>query len=132
MKTHYVHVEPTGTQQMSIDPSALRQFTGTDCYYRISGNCLLTDGTKYVADAGGAYWLMDEIALQLNVIGTQDWFVLVHVQVKDQQALITYADGNGHEHARTQIAYTDFGLASLKLYACWDGEHWVLMLPSEY
>ena len=27
---------------------------------------------------------------------------------------------------------TDFPLNEITLYASWDGEHWVLMLPSEY
>ena len=43
-----------------------------------------------------------------------------------------YEDGNDHEHARQEIPYTDFPMNSITLYACWDGEHWVIMLPSEY
>ena len=31
-----------------------------------------------------------------------------------------------------QIPYTDFPMEAVSLYACWDGEHWVIMLPSEY
>ncbi len=43
----------------------LSGFTGTDHYYRWSSlfrNCLLTDGTHYLAETAGAYWLMDAIA----------------------------------------------------------------------
>ncbi len=65
-------------------------------------------------------------------IGTQDCFVLVRVQVSDGSALMLYEDGNGNEHARQEIPYTDFPLDNISLYACWDGEHWVIMLPSEY
>jgi hypothetical protein len=43
-----------------------------------------------------------------------------------------YEDGNSREHARQEIPYTDFPLDSITLYACWDQEHWVIMLPSEY
>lgn len=43
-----------------------------------------------------------------------------------------YEDGNGHEYARQEIAYKDFPLSEIQLYACLTGEHWVLMLPSEY
>jgi hypothetical protein len=43
-----------------------------------------------------------------------------------------YEDGNGNEHARQAIPYTDFPLSEITLYACWDQEHWVIMLPSEY
>ncbi|MFN5445386.1 MAG: DUF6876 family protein [bacterium] len=31
-----------------------------------------------------------------------------------------------------KISYTDFPLSEITLYACWDQEHWVIMLPSEY
>jgi hypothetical protein len=45
---------------------------------------------------------------------------------------MVYEDGNGHEHARQEIAHTDFPLSSIDLYACRYGEHWVIMLDSEY
>ena len=76
--------------------------------------------------------MMDAIASHLCEIGTADWFVLVRVQTKDTQATMFYEDGNGLEHARQDIPYTDLPLAEITLYACWDGEHWVIMLPSEY
>ena len=41
-------------------------------------------------------------------------------------------DGNGHVRAQQQIPYTDFPMPEQNLYACWDSEHWVIMLPSEY
>ena len=42
----------------------LAQFYGTSAYYRfiILSNLVLTDGTKYLAEVAGAYWLMDLIA----------------------------------------------------------------------
>jgi hypothetical protein len=52
--------------------------------------------------------------------------------VQQSRAVMIYEDGNGHEHARQEIAYTDFPLSSIELYAYWDGENWVIMLPSEY
>ena len=112
--------------------ASLAQFTGTTRYYRISPGHLLTDGTRYLADTAGCYWIMDAVASHLAEIGTQDWFVLVRVQVSDGSALMLYEDGNGNEHARQEIPFTDFPLRSISLYACWDGKHWVIMLPSEY
>jgi hypothetical protein len=56
----------------------------------------------------------------------------VRVDVSQGRAVMVYEDGNGGEHARQQIPYTDFPMSSITLYACWDGEHWVIMLPSEY
>lgn len=118
---------------MSVfDQALLTQFTGTDRYYRISKRHLLTDGTKYLAEQAQCFWMMDAIASHLAEIGTADWFVVVKTTVKRSKALMIYKDGNGHEHARQEIPYTDFPLADITLYACWDGEHWVIMLPSEY
>ena len=115
-----------------FDPSKLNQFIGTEKYYRISRRHLLTHGTKYLAEAAECFWMMDAIASHLCEIGTADWFVLVRVEVTEGRAVMIYEDGNDREHARQEIPYTDFPLNSINLYACWDGEHWVIMLPSEY
>ena len=115
-----------------IDTSRLAQFTGTQGYYRISRRHLLTDGTTDLAENAECFWMMDAIASHLMEIGTADWFVVVKTTVNDARALMVYEDGNGHEHARQEIPYTDFPFAEITLYACWDGEHWVIMLPSEY
>ena len=115
-----------------FDSNQLNQFTGTSKYYRISRRHLLTDGTKYLAEAAECFWMMDAIASHLCEIGTEDWFVSVRVEVTEGRALMIYEDGNGREHARQEIPYTDFPLNSITFYACWDGEHWVIMLPSEY
>ena len=115
-----------------FDPSELNQFIGTEKYYRISRRHLLTDGTKYLAEAAECFWMMDAIVSHLCEIGTEDWFVSVRVQVKEGRAVMIYEDGNDHEHARQEIPYTDFTLNSITLYACWDQENWVIMLPSEY
>ena len=120
------------TEMKKFDPSQLTQFIGTEKYYRISRRHLLTDGTKYLAEAAECFWMMDAIASHLCEIGTEDWFVSVRVQVTEGRAVMIYEDGNSREHARQEIPYTDFPLNSITLYACWDGEHWVIMLPSEY
>jgi len=119
-------------QELGLDNLALAQFTGTGTYYRISRRHLLTDGTKYLAEKGACFWMMDAIASHLCEIGTRDWFVLVRVQVTEGRALMIYEDGNSREHARQEIPYTDFPMTCITLYACWDQEHWVIMLPGEY
>ena len=115
-----------------FDLSTLKEFTGTERYYRISRKHLLTDGTKFLAEQAECFWMMDAIASHLAEIGTADWFVVVKTTVNNSIALMVYEDGNGHEHARQQIPFTDFPLEEITLYACSDGEHWVIMLPSEY
>ena len=115
-----------------FDPAQLTQFIGTTGYFRISRRHLLTDGTKYLAEEAECFWLMVAFASNLSEIGTADWFVQVRVTVNGNRATMIYEDGNGHEHARQEIPYTDFPMHAISLYACWDGEHWVIMLPSEY
>ena len=110
----------------------LAHFTGTTCYYRISKQHLLTDGTHYLVEQAGCYWIIDAVSSHVTEIGTQDWFVVVRINVEDHQAVMRYLDGNGRELARQAIHYTDFPLSNLTLYAVWDAEHWVIMLPSEY
>ena len=119
-------------EQLGLDTLTLAQFTGTSAYYRISRRHLLTDGTKYLAEKGACFWMMDAVASHLCEIGTEDWFVLIRVQVSEGRAEMIYEDGNGRELARQAIPYTDFPLSEITLYACWDQEHWVIMLPSEY
>ena len=110
----------------------LADFTGATCYYRISTQHLLTDGTQYLAEQAGCDRIMDAVSSHVVEIGTQDWFIVVRIEVEDHEAILLYEDGNGRELARQAIPYTDFRLANLTLYAVWDTEHWVIMLPSEY
>lgn len=115
-----------------FDSHQLGQFTGTGRYYKISRRHLLTDGTRYLAEQAACFWLMDAIASHLSEIGTAEWFVVIKTTVKRTSAVMVYQDGNGKELARQAIPYTDLPLAHIDLYACWDTEHWVIMLPSKY
>ena len=49
----------------TLSKSDLAQFTGSENWYRhgINRNVLYTDGAQHVAEHGGAYWLLDEIAI---------------------------------------------------------------------
>lgn len=112
--------------------SNLGQFSGTDAYYRITPNFLITDGVKFLADKAGCYWLLDAAVSHLVALGTNDHFVLIKLVVNNLSAVLTLEDGNGHVHCKQTIPYTDFPLSQQKLYACWDGQHWVIMLTGEY
>ena len=109
----------------------LSQFTGTERYYKITSHHLLTDGTKYLAEQAKCYWLMDAIASHLPRL-YHDHFAVARLVVNDSRAVLTLDDGNGNVFARQQIPYTDFPLNEVKLYCCYDGEYWVIMLTSEY
>jgi hypothetical protein len=117
---------------MTFDQSMLSQFTGTEHYYCLNRWCQITDGAKYLADEAGAYWLLDTAAAYLIELGTSDWFVLVRLVVKGCEATLTLEDGNGGIRASQRIPFTDFPFLEQVLYACWDGDQWVLLLPSEF
>jgi hypothetical protein len=115
-----------------FEAATLALFTGTQQYYRLNRHAVLTDGTRYLADAAGAYWLMDAIASYLpQFTGRQD-FVVAKLMRSGCTAQLTLDDGNGRVLDQQHIEYTDFPMTSIQLYGCWGGEFWVLMLCSEY
>ena len=119
------HTEP-------LDTATLAQFTGTAQYWRVARQFAITDGVKYLAETAACFWLIDAAISHLLEIGSADWFVLVRTEVSGSSAVMIYEDGNGAEYARQAIPYTDLQLRSVNLYAVWDSQRWVIMLPSEY
>lgn len=112
--------------------AALRQFTGTTHYYRIDSKTLLTDGAYYLATQAGAFWLMALFSSYLLELRLDDWFTVLKLKTAGNKTTVTIDDGNGNVLATQEIENSDFPLDEITLYGCWDGEHWVLMLPSEY
>jgi hypothetical protein len=124
-------LSPTKTAKLS--DADLRQFTGSENWYRhgINRNVLFTDGAKYVADEGGAYWLLDTIAIcqrhELHVAAEafQVWTLTVR---PDRTATLTCDDGNGNVVYTEELAFTDFPREKIKL---WYANN-VIYLPSEH
>lgn len=110
----------------------LAQFTGTSRYYRIDRKTLLTDGAYNLCEHAGAFWLISVFASYLHELELNDWFAVLKLTVADSAAKVSIEDSNDNVLATQEIEYTDFPLPDLTLYACWDSEQWVLMLPSEY
>ena len=111
----------------------LDRFTGTEYWYRhpLAPGVLYTDGARYVAVHGGAYWLRDEIALTQRFLPAvaAETFQLWKLTVKDDRtALLVCEDGNGRQLYAQAIDYTDFPLPEIKLYFI----NGVILLPSEY
>jgi hypothetical protein len=116
--------------------SELGQFYGTEGYVRWSPlfrNCLLTDGAHFIAESCGAYWLMDAIASYLPK-AKNDGMMFAELKVKDNSATLTLHDGRKPRkvYATQVIEYTDFPLPEITIWAEYDGEKWVLLLPSEH
>ncbi len=111
----------------------LAQFTGTERYFQIYPKAVLTDGTYYLANRAGCYWLMDLYASHLAMIDPDvDSFTCLKLNKRGNSADIVIEDGNTQELAKQHIEYTDFPLDTFMCYGIWSGEFWVLMLTSEY
>ena len=114
----------------------LHNFSGTELYYRITPDTVMTEGAKFVADNGEAYWLMTAIASYLPQLTKTESFIVANLQVTNtgnsRTALLKLDDGNDNILIEQHIAYTDFALDEMKLYACHTGNMWVIMLPREY
>ena len=123
----------------------LRQFTGDLERYRhaLNRGVIYTPGVRYLAEKGGAYWLVDSIVsyygtpLMTRVIATdprledlQFWRLNVN---PDRSAVLTCRADTGVKPAiRQQIEYTDFPLDYVDVWAGFDGSFWTLYLPSEH
>ncbi|MFZ0774251.1 MAG: DUF6876 family protein [Candidatus Sulfotelmatobacter sp.] len=117
----------------TLSKSDLAQFTGSDNWYRhgINRNVLFTDGAHHVAEHGGAYWLLDEIAIiqpYNKHVAAEEFQVWKLTVQPDRSATLTCDDGNGNIVFTKKIEYTDFPLNEITLYFANN----VIHLPSEY
>jgi hypothetical protein len=119
---------------MELTVEGMRQFTGTDQWYRhgLNRNILYTDGAQYVAEAGGAYWLLDEIALanQFERKVRAEEFQVWKLErcSPGNGALLSCEDGNYNIVYQKEIEFTDFPLPSVELWC----EGGTILLPSEH
>ena len=120
------------TKTAKLSETDLRQFTGTENWYRhgINRNVTFTDGAKYVADEGGAYWLLDAIAIcqrYEKAVVAEPFQVWKLVVGPDRTATLTCEDGNYKTVYTQQIEFTDFPAEEITL---WFSDN-VIYLPSE-
>lgn len=118
--------------QKTLTKGDLNQFTGTEEWHRhsLARKVLYTDGAKHVAECGGAYWLLDEIAhAQSMRVVAGEGFQLWRLKVNpDHTASLACEDGNSNVVFSKEIPFTDFPLDEIAFY--FTGS--VIMLPSEY
>lgn len=128
-----------------LTPEALREFTGDLERYRhaLSRRVIYTPGVQYVAEAGGAYWLIDAIASYYDTPTMKQAIIqddrLAYMQFwrldvnADRTARLTMRADSGEPPAITQeIPFTDFPLGEIDIWSDYDGTHWTLYLPSEH
>lgn len=123
----------------------LRQFTGDLERFRhpLARGVIYTPGIRFLAERGGAYWLIDEIALaiaggEVAKAGRSDPRVLdLHfwrLEVREDRSaeLTARADSGVTPFVSKFIPWTDFPLDHIDVWAGSDGRHWTLYLPSEH
>ena len=103
------------TNAATLTTSQLRQFTGSENWYRhgINRSVLYTDGAKFLAEQGGAYWLLDIIAIAQHHEQrvAEEEFQVWKLQVRaDRSATVLCDDGNGNIVYSQEIPFTDFPL----------------------
>ena len=117
-----------------LSPEIMRQFTACEHWYRhaINRKIVFTDGAKHVADHGGAYWLLDEIALNQRynsrVAAEEFQMWTLKADVLKHTGILTCEDGNGNKVFEKALEFTDFPLPEITL---WFTDNTIL-LPSEY
>jgi len=104
-----------------LSEADLRQFTGSENWYRhpLVRHVLYTDGAKYVADKGGAYWLLDEIAFAQRAqkaVAAEEFQVWTLAVNSDRTALLTCGDGDGNTVYEKRLVYTDFPAERIALW----------------
>ena len=116
----------------TLTAADLLQFTGTENWYRhpLFPRCTYTDGVRHVAQAGGAWWLVEAILLhqadpKARREAFQHWKLTV---TPDHSATLTMDDGNENVVIVQKIGFTDFPLPEVGFYLT----DTVLMLPGEY
>lgn len=116
----------------SLKKEVLASFSGTEHWYQhgLIRAITYTDGAKYVAENGGAYWLLDEIALaqKFSRAVRREPFQVWKLTVRDCEGVLTCDDGNGRIVYTKPIPFTDFPLDQIEFYFTDN----VILLPNEY
>ncbi|MFN3634355.1 MAG: DUF6876 family protein [Rhizobium rhizophilum] len=118
--------------EKTLTKADLAHFTGSETWYRhgLARNVLYTDGAQHVAETGGAYWLIDEIAFGQAEPGVaaEEFQVWTLTVAANKTATLTCDDGNDRIVFSKQIEFTDFPLDDIRFYFINN----TILLPSEY
>jgi hypothetical protein len=104
---------------------------GTGSYYRHPlSKIVYTDGVRDMAEACGAYWLIDliishQVHIHVNLETFQVWDL---IRLKDNTFTVLCTDGNKKRITGQEIPFSDFRYDMATLWLV-DG---VLLLPCEY
>lgn len=112
----------------------LKNFTGSETFYRILGNTVITEGVKYFADKAEAYWLIQDIVINCKMHNElkNEGFISIKaykpLDLMKDGILVAYEDGN-YKELYSQY-YPNSKLPKGE-YSFWFTDN-TLLLPSEY
>ncbi len=96
----------------------------------------MTQGVVFLAEQAQAHWLTDliishQVDPRVCAEPFQVW--TLSVDMDNHSALATMSDGNSAQPVtRQEIPWTDFPLPEITIWLVQEGDHWVMLLPSEY
>jgi hypothetical protein len=137
MTSAHPHQEQPAPLQPEEFAKDLRQFTGTEHYYRhpLARRVVYTDGVRYFAEAAGAYWLIDILATELPKLAAKHRILFVHCVVKDGNARLYANEDSGKPNLwERAIDFTDCPEGDWSFYMAdgGDADNVVILLSSEY
>lgn len=109
----------------------LDNFMGSEHFYRIYPNVIITEGVKFLCEQAQCFWLVDAIFSYQTIknVAKEPFQVIdLTVDLENQTGLIVVTDGNGVELTRQELEYTDFLLSKIRLYYT----DQTVLLPREY
>ena len=115
---------------VKVSTEELQQFIGTEKYHRLNNLPIFaTDGVTYFCEKAEAFWLFDEMSLDvtMNKDLKNEGFIVCNVEAKNEEATITYEDGNYNKLYEKKIDFTTLdGDYKFYIIDC------IILLPSEY
>jgi hypothetical protein len=108
----------------------LRNFTGTEHYYKHPFGNLFTQGVKFLIDECQCWWLIDAcISWQFDKKVSEQEFIAFKLKVNAEKSAVLYIeDGNYNVIATQEIEFTDFPLDEIIIWL----SNGVFYLPSEH
>jgi hypothetical protein len=127
----------TTTTKQALSPNDLRQFTGTEHYYKHAFNSkfVYTDGVRHFAQnaGGGAYWFLDIMATEVyDLHKKKHAFLSVKMTVIGTKAQIKATDGNDKVLWERELDFTDCPEGEWEFFMIHDGQQSVMLVTSEY
>lgn len=122
-----------------LDSGTLAHFTGTTQWHLTNRGMLgnpplyATDGTLYVAQEGGAFWLLDIVWSVLPEVRRAEGraTAILDVDLSERCGTFKLFDRRGTLLYQQTIEYTDFPLPRLELVVTHEGDRGICCLPAE-